>query len=145
MSTHYLACDLGAESGRLMLGSLEGGRLTLEEVHRFNNSPERTDGCLHWNIPQLWTGLKEGLKKVVQRGLTISSISTDSWGVDYVLLDQKGEIIPPTYHYRDSRTARGVEKVRAAIDWKDLFAETGIQFMPLNTIYQLAAENTERL
>jgi rhamnulokinase len=145
MSTHYLACDLGAESGRLMLGTLADGRLTLEEVHRFGNSPERVQGSLRWNIPELWTGLKEGLRKVAQRRLSISSISTDSWGVDYVLFDEKGAIIEPVYHYRDARTARGVEKVRATIGWESLFAETGIQFMSLNTIYQLAAENAQRL
>jgi rhamnulokinase len=145
MDAHYLACDLGAESGRLMLGALNGSRMTLEEVHRFSNSPERVDGSLRWNIPKLWTGLKDGFKKVAQRGLAISSISTDSWGVDYVLLDETGSIIEPVFHYRNPRTARGVETVRATVDCKNLFAETGIQFMPLNTIYQLAAESAHRL
>jgi rhamnulokinase len=145
MDAHYLACDLGAESRRLMLGALNGSRLTLEEVHRFSNSPERINGSLHWNIPKLWTGLKDSLKRIAQRSLDISSISTDSWGVDYVLLDEQGSIIEPVFHYRDPRTARGVETVRAAVDWHNLFSETGIQFMPLNTIYQLAAESTQRL
>src|SRR5437016_12401069 len=82
---HYLACDLGAESGRLMLGSLEEGRLDLEELHRFPNTPLKISGSLHWDIPKLFDELKIGLKKAAQRNLPIASISTDSWGLDYVL------------------------------------------------------------
>lgn len=145
MTTHYLACDLGAESGRLMLGSLADGRLVLEEIHRFSNTPIKADSSLCWNIPGLFEELKAGLKKAAARKLAIASISTDSWGVDYALLDAQGAIIPPTFHYRDARTARGVARVKAAVDWPTIFDETGIQFMPLNTIYQLAAEPPERL
>src|SRR6266496_2864573 len=145
MKTHYLACDLGAESGRLMLGSLEGGRVGLEEVHRFGNVPLKTDDGLHWDISRLWDELKAGLKKAGQRKLAIASISTDSWGLDYVLLDGEGALIAPTFHYRDGRTAQGVQKVRARLDWPTIFPETGIQFMTFNTIYQLAAEKAERL
>jgi rhamnulokinase len=145
MSTHYLACDLGAESGRLMLGSLTAGNLILEEIHRFPNTPLQADGSLHWDIAFLFEELKAGLRKVGTRGIPIASISTDSWGVDYTLFDPKGSLISPTFHYRDPRTARGVHNVRSRIDWPTLFRETGIQFMPLNTIYQLAAEPPERL
>jgi len=145
MRTHYLACDLGAESGRLMLGTLADGRLTLEEVHRFPNTPLRVDGSLHWDISALFEELKIGFKKAAARQMPISSISTDSWGVDYLLFDSDGSIIPPTFHYRDPRTARGVEQTFAKIKWENIFAETGIQFMPLNTIFQLAAESGERL
>jgi rhamnulokinase len=145
MSTCYLACDLGAESGRLMLGRLDSGRLTLEEVHRFPNTPLNVGASLHWDIARLWQELKTGLKLAAQRGLPIAGISTDSWGVDYLLLDRNGEVLPPTFHYRDPRTAKGVATVRARLDWPTVFAETGIQFMPLNTIYQLAAEPKERL
>ena len=145
MATHYLACDLGAESGRLMLGSLDAGRLSLEELHRFPNKPIKMDGSLCWDIPRLFGELKAGLRKAAARKLPIASISTDSWGVDYLLLDAHGEIIPPTFHYRDARTARGVARVKAAADWPGIFGETGIQFMPLNTLYQLAAEPPERL
>ena len=81
MSTHYLACDLGAESGRVMLGTLEGGRITLEELHRFPNEPVKVDGALHWNIDSLFSELRAGLKKAAARRLPIASISTDSWGV----------------------------------------------------------------
>lgn len=110
MNTHYLACDLGAESGRLMLGSLADGKLSLEEIHRFPNTPVQTGDGMHWDIPKLFGELKTGLKLAGARNLPISSISTDSWGVDYLLFDARGELISPTFHYRDPRTARGVEK-----------------------------------
>src|SRR5258706_158014 len=145
MTTHYLACDLGAESGRVMLGSLADGRLALEEIHRFPNTPIKVDGSLCWDIPRLFEELIAGLRKTATRRLPIASISTDAWGVDYLLLDAHGEILPPTFHYRDARTARGVTRMKAAVDWPTIFDETGIQFMPLNTIYQLAAEPPKRL
>lgn len=145
MNTHYLACDLGAESGRLMLGSLDDGKLSLEEIHRFPNTPVQTGGGMHWDIPKLFGELKTGLKQAGARDLPISGISTDSWGVDYLLFDARGELISPTFHYRDPRTARGVEKIRSLVPWEKVFSETGIQFMALNTLYQLAAETPERL
>src|SRR5262249_43463054 len=145
MGTHYLACDLGAESGRLMLGSLDGGRLALEEIHRFPNTPIQADGSLHWNIPVLFEELKIGLKKAAARRLPLSAISADAWGVDYVLLAEDGSVLAPTFHYRDPRTARGVAAVRAKVPWEAIFAETGIQFMPMNTLFQLGAETPERI
>ena len=145
MTTHYLACDLGAESGRLMLGSLQDGKLKLEEIHRFPNTPIKASDSLHWNIQKLFDELKAGLKKAAGRRLPIGSISTDAWGVDYLLFDKRGALIEPTFHYRDNRTARGVANAHAKLDWPSIFAETGIQFMPLNTLYQLAAESPERL
>ena len=145
MTTHYLACDLGAESGRLMLGTLASGKLSLEEIHRFPNTPVKTGTALHWNITALFDELKAGLKKAAARKLPITSISTDSWGVDYLLYDSRGAIIEPTFHYRDARTAQGVANAKARVDWPTIYAETGIQFMPLNTIFQLAAESPERL
>ncbi|HEY5231927.1 MAG TPA: rhamnulokinase family protein [Verrucomicrobiae bacterium] len=145
MATHYLACDLGADSGRLMLGTLADGKISLEELHRFPTGPVKTSGALHWNIDALFNELKNGLKKAAARNLPIASISTDSWGVDYVLYDQRGSIMQPVWCYRDARTASGVENVRAKVDWPAIYAETGIQFMALNTIYQLAAEPPERL
>ena len=145
MPTHYLACDLGADSGRLMLGTLDGGKVSLEEIHRFPNGPLKSAGALHWNIDALFNELKTGLKKAAARNLPIASISSDSWGVDYVLLDERGLIMQPVWCYRDARTAVGVENVRGAVDWPTTYAETGIQFMALNTIYQLAAEPPARL
>jgi rhamnulokinase len=145
MATYYLACDLGADSGRLMLGTLADGKITLEALHRFPNGAVKTGGSLHWNIDGLCHELKTGLKKAAARRLPFAGLSTDSWGVDYVLYDERGQILPPVWCYRDARTARGVENARARVDWPTTYAETGIQFMALNTIYQLAAEPPERL
>ena len=145
MPTHYLACDLGADSGRLMLGTLDAGKISLEELHRFPNGPVRTSGALQWNLDGLFNELKNGLKKAAAKNLPLASISSDSWGVDYVLYDERGLVMPPVWCYRDSRTACGVENVKAKIAWPAIYAETGIQFMALNTIYQLAAEEPARL
>lgn len=145
MRTHYLACDLGAESGRLMLGTLDEGRLTLEELHRFANTPIKVAGSLCWDIAGLFTQLTAGLKLAAARQRPLASVSCDSWGVDYVLFDAEGRLIEPTFHYRDARTARGIENALRRLPWPEIFAETGIQFMPLNTLFQLAAESAERL
>ena len=87
-----------------MLGTLDGGNLSLEELHRFPNTPLTQDGELHWNIASLFDEIKIGLRKAAALKIPIASISTDSWGLDYVLFDGTGEIIRPTFHYRDSRT-----------------------------------------
>jgi rhamnulokinase len=142
---NYLACDLGAESGRLMLGTLAGQKLVLEELHRFANVPVKANGSLRWDIAKLFEELKTGLRKAGARQQPVASISTDSWGVDYLLFDETGSIIEPTFHYRDPRTERGVENALAKVNWETIFAETGIQFMVLNTIFQLAAEDAARL
>jgi rhamnulokinase len=145
MPTYYLACDLGADSGRLMLGTLDNGKVSLEELHRFPNGPVKTSGALHWNLDGLFNELKTGLKKAAAKNLPIASISSDSWGVDYVLYDDRGLPMLPVWCYRDSRTACGVENAKAKVEWPVIFSETGIQFMALNTIYQLAAESPELL
>ena len=145
MTTHYLAIDLGAESGRLILGTLADGKLSLREIHRFANGPVRRGPALHWNMEKLFNEVKTGLKKAARLKVPIASISTDSWGVDYVLYGATGRMMLPVFHYRDPRTARGVEIANARAGWPLIFAETGIQFMPLNTIYQLAAEDPARV
>ncbi|MBL9135255.1 MAG: rhamnulokinase [Verrucomicrobiales bacterium] len=145
MSTHHLAIDLGAESGRLMLGTLNEGLLSLKEVHRFPTGALRQGDSLHWDMARLFQDTRAGLRKASQLGIPVASISTDSWGVDYLLLRADGSILEPTYHYRDARTAQGVANAHAKISWPEIFAETGLQFMPLNTLYQLAAESPERL
>jgi rhamnulokinase len=145
MQQHYLACDLGADSGRLMLGTLDQGKLALEELHRFSNGPLHVGGALHWDIPRLFDEVKAGLRKAAARGLPIASISADSWGVDYLLYNAAGAIMPPAFHYRDPRCPVGVKKAQARISWPEIFAETGLQFLPFNTIFQLAAESPERL
>ena len=145
MTKHYLAVDLGAESGRLILGTLAAGKLSLEEIHRFPNGPVRKGRALHWNIPKLFAEVKAGLKKAARLKVPIASISTDSWGVDYILYSPQGRMMSPVFHYRDPRTARGVTLANKKAGWPTIFAETGIQFMALNTIYQLAAEDPARL
>ncbi len=145
MKTHYLACDLGAESGRLMLGTIEDARLSLTELHRFPNTPVPDGDSLHWNVVALLDELRTGLRKAAALRLPIASISTDSWGVDYLLYDEAGAEIEPTFHYRDARTADGVKAAYAKIGWPEIFAETGLQFLPFNTIFQLAAESPDRL
>lgn len=145
MTKHYLAIDLGAESGRLILGTLTDGKLSLEEIHRFPNGPVRKASSLHWDIQRLFSEVGTGLKKAGKLKLPIASISTDSWGVDYALYGANGRMMAPVYHYRDPRTAHGVEIANAKVGWPGIFAETGIQFMALNTIYQLAAEDPVRL
>ena len=144
---HHLAIDLGAESGRLILGTLDepAGRVTLTELHRFPNTPLKHNGSLHWNIPQLFAELKTGLRRAAELHLPIASISTDSWGVDYLLFDPAGELLPPTFHYRDPRHQRGESAALAKVSRETIFAETGIQHMAINTIFQLAAEDPARL
>ena len=142
---HYLACDLGAESGRLILGSLTDGQLSLRELHRFANVPIREGNSLRWNIPHLILEIKEGLRKAGAANVEISSISTDSWGVDYILFDQAHAMMEPVYHYRDPRTKHGVEVAFSKTTWETIFSETGIQYMPINTLFQLTSEHPARL
>lgn len=140
MSIHYyVACDLGAESGRVVLGTLQDGRLTLEEIHRFATGAFPINGSLRWNLPQIFAELKTGLKKVAQRGLPIQSLSFDSWGVDYVLIRHGEPMLSLPFHYRDARTDESYNRVLESVGRKLIFDETGIQFMPLNTLYQFAA------
>jgi len=145
MQKHYLACDLGAESGRLVHGLIDGDELSLTEIHRFANSPIRIGESIHWNIEGLYAELKKGLTIASQLGHDYESISCDSWGVDYVLLNQSNELLTPTYHYRDPRTAAGMKRAFEKCSWTTIFSETGIQLMPLNSLFQLAAETPERL
>jgi len=145
MPTYYLACDLGADSGRVILGTLDEGKIAIEELHRFPNGVVKTSGALHWNFEGLLNELKTGLKKAAARQLPIASISTDSWGVDYVLYDERGLVMSPVWCYRDARTASGVENTKEKVDWPTIYSETGIQFMALNTIYQIVTEPPARL
>jgi rhamnulokinase len=145
MATYYLGCDLGADSGRLILGTLDHGKISLEEIHRWPNGAVKVAGALHWEFDRLLDELKTGMKKAAGRNLPIASISTDSWGVDYVIYDERGLPLPPVWCYRDSRTAQGVEIVKEKVEWPVIFAETGIQFMAFNTLYQIVTEPPERL
>jgi rhamnulokinase len=145
MANYYVACDLGAESGRVMVGELNRGELQLTEVHRFPNVPLKEKSSLYWDIPQLYQGLLDGLTRAARRGDLIDGISCDSWGVDYLLFERDGSLIRPTHHYRDPRCEEGMKEVLRRVPWETIYAETGIQKMVLNTIFQLGAENAKRL
>jgi rhamnulokinase len=145
MAHYYIACDFGAESGRVMMGELSQGRLKLAEIHRFSNTPIQEGSSLVWNIPHLYQELLTGLQKAAQLGEDIAGVSCDSWGVDYMLFEEDGSLITPTYHYRDTRCEAGMKTILGKVPWETIYAETGIQKMPLNTLFQLGAENPRRL
>jgi rhamnulokinase len=135
----FAAVDLGAESGRVVLGRLAEDGLHLDELHRFANRPLRTPTGLHWDIDALLAEVLTGLRRAVAAG-RVDGVGVDAWGVDYALLDANGKPAGPPFHYRDSRTAGAVERTHARVPRADLYAATGIQTMPINTVYQLAAE-----
>jgi sugar (pentulose or hexulose) kinase len=134
----YIAVDLGAESGRVMLGTVLGNKLGLKEVYRFSNGPIEEDLSLRWDFDKLFSEVKTGIAKAIkQSNGVISGIGVDSWGVDYGLLDQDGRLIENPYHYRDSRTDRIPEKAFELMDKRDIYENSGVQFMQINTVYQL--------
>ncbi len=141
--TEVLAFDLGAGSGRAMIGMLkvEDGRklLELEEIHRFPNEQIRLGNHLHWDILGLFTQLKTGLKRAFQGGHQPRSFGIDTWGVDFGLLDRNGELIGIPYSYRDSQTEGLIGELNRLIGAEALYAQSGLQFMPFNTVYQLVA------
>ena len=136
-SKPYLAFDFGAESGRAVLAHLQAGILTTEEVHRFPNQPVEYGGSLHWDAPRLWLEIRKALGSVDQ--LQLSGIGVDTWGVDYALLGEQGELLQNPYHYRDRRTQNVMEEVFRKVPKEEIYNATGIQFMPINTLYQLFA------
>lgn len=137
-ASSYLAFDFGAESGRAILGHLQSNVLTIEEVHRFPNSPVIQEGSLRWDVKKLWLEVQTALAKLPNREL--SSIGVDAWGVDYALLAADGEVLHNPYHYRDRRTQGIMEEVHRRISRDEIYRTTGIQFMPINSLYQLFAE-----
>lgn len=136
-SKPYLAFDLGAESGRAVMGQLQAGILTIEEVHRFVNTPVEYGGSLHWDVPRLWLEMRKALSSVDH--LRLAGIGVDAWGVDYALLGERGELLQNPYHYRDPRTQGVMEEVFRKVPKEEIYRATGIQFMPINTLYQLFA------
>ncbi len=134
-----LALDLGAESGRTMLGQFDGQRLWLTQIHRFPNGPVRLPDGLHWDVLRLWSEIKHGLALAAREHKGLAGIGLDTWGVDFGLLDRDGVLIGNPYHYRDSRTDGMVEEACRRVPRAEIFAQTGIQFMQLNSLYQLLA------
>jgi rhamnulokinase len=138
MAADYLAFDLGAESGRAMLGRLSSngrsGRLELTELHRFPNHPLHEDGSLRWDIHHLWAEMQRSLALAPQ---ALQSIGVDTWGVDFALLDAGGKLLENPYHYRDPRTEGMMDAVFERVARERIYSITGIQFLPINTLYQL--------
>lgn len=136
----YLGIDLGAESGRVMAGLWDGKTMRLEELHRFPNGPIEIAGTLRWDVLRLWAEIESGLVRAAQQfGEQIVSIGVDTWGLDYVLLSRSGELLGLPYNYRDRRTAGLVERACETFGRTEIFAASGVQFMPINTLYQIIA------
>jgi rhamnulokinase len=135
----YLAFDLGAESGRTIAGVFDGERLSLVEVHRFPNRPVQVGKCLHWDVLALWSEMQTGLRKAAARFDDIVSLGVDTWGVDFALLDAHDALIGNPHHYRDARTNGMLALAFARLPRERIFALTGVQFMQINTLYQLLA------
>ena len=140
---YYLAIDIGASSGRHILGHVEDGKLILEEVYRFDNKQVRKDGHDCWDMDNLWNGIVGGLKACKELGKIPHTVGIDTWAVDYVLLDENDAIIGDAVAYRDSRTEGMKELVNTIIPADKLYARAGIQYQPFNTIYQLTALKQE--
>lgn len=135
--SQFLAFDFGASSGRAIVGELKDNKLTLKEVHRFSNEPVVFSEHLQWDILRLCHEVKQGILKCKSQGFNIESIGVDTWGVDFGLLDEEGELMGNPYHYRDHRTQGMMEKCFEYIKKEELFNKTGNQFASYNTIYQL--------
>lgn len=131
-----LAFDFGASSGRAILGIFENGQLRMEEVHRFTNDPVTVNGTLYWDVLRLFHEIQQGLLKAKEAG-GFDSIGIDTWGVDFGLLDKDGNLLENPVHYRDSRTQGTVEKSFKKIPKNEFYNETGIQFMEINSVFQL--------
>jgi rhamnulokinase len=147
MGAHFLAFDLGAESGRAMSGRLRSGVLDLREVCRFPNEPVRVGGSLHWDIDRLWSDLQRALRHIEPDGHRLDSVAVDAWGCDYGLIGEGGRLLGNPYHYRDTRTDGVMEQVVGRIGRARIYDITGTQFLSFNTLYQLVAarQRTPRL
>ncbi len=138
--SQYLAFDLGAESGRAILGTLSDSRLELEELHRFPNIPVRLPQGLYWDTLRLWHEILQGLAIACRRRqVQLNGIGVDTWGVDFALLGRDGSLVDNPRHYRDPRNRGMIERVTEVVPRQEIFRQTGIQFMQLNTLCQLYA------
>lgn len=140
---NILAFDLGAESGRALVGSFDGQRLGLEVIHRFANGGVQTLDSLHWDVLHLWNEMLAGLRKAIAQG-NLASIGVDTWGVDFALLGRDGTLLGNPRHYRDPHTETIMEETFARVPRAEIFRQTGIQFMRFNTLFQLLALRRDR-
>ena len=138
MDKRVLAIDFGASSGRAILGKFDGEKITLEEVHRFSNDPVKVGKTMYWDVLRLFYNIKQGIINAKNAG-GFDSIGIDTWGVDFGLIDEFGCLLENPVHYRDERTVGLIEECAEIIPNKDFYFKTGIQFMELNTVYQLYA------
>ena len=138
-----LAFDFGASSGRAVIGSFEGGKISLEEVHRFSNDPVEVNGTLYWDVLRLFYEIKQGILKAKEAG-GFDSIGIDTWGVDFGLLDSEGRLLENPVHYRDRRTKGMADEAFRLLPRERFYELTGIQFMELNTVFQLFALKKQR-
>ncbi len=145
MSHAYVAFDLGAESGRAMLAVLRGQTLELQEVHRFANVPQLLPSGYHWSLTEIWRNLVEGLRKcgelARQQNVELVSLGVDTWGVDFGLIGRSGQLLGLPFVYRDPRHLPAYEKALTAVGRETIYDATGIQFMPINSLYQLVAQH----
>jgi rhamnulokinase len=136
----YLAVDMGASSGRHLLGHFDGQQLRLEEVYRFDNGPVEVGGRLYWDLLGLWSHVRQGLRAASGKcGGAIASVGVDTWGVDFGFLGRGDELLGNPYHYRDCRTNGMMERAFGIVSREDIFRQTGLQFMQINSLYQLLA------
>jgi rhamnulokinase len=141
----FAAVDLGAETGRVVVGRFNGGSISIEVVHRFANRPLWLPDGLHWNLPGLFDSILAGLSRAADAAGPLDSIGIDSWGVDYALLDGSGRMLGLPFHYRDERVSDDViARAHARVGRAELYSRTGIQTLPINTIFQLIAEEDGR-
>jgi len=139
-TANFLAVDLGASSGRVLLGRWDGTRFALQELHRFADGPVNVLGHLHWDVLRMWEEIKTGLARyTAQAGGPLAGIGVDTWGVDFALFDKNGRLLGNPYHYRDSRTNGVPDIVHKNVPFSRMFEQTGIQFMQINTVYQLCS------
>src|SRR4051794_3423811 len=139
MSKFYVACELGVNASRVILGNLEPGKLGLSEVRRFQNPPVLDKDGLQWNIPTFYEEILEALRAVGTYDEPIESISCCSWAGDYLLFESDGSLITPALHHADIRTAAEIKKVLSKISGKSIYAKPGVQHTPANTLFQLRA------
>jgi rhamnulokinase len=138
------AVDLGAQSGRVAVGRFDGEQLDMTEVHRFENVPVQTRDTLSWDVLRLYRDVLDGLRAAAREAGPVDAVAVDSWGVDFGLIDAKGRLLQNPVHYRDTRRARAMEGVLARVPARELYERTGIQLMPINTVFELGAMAAER-
>jgi rhamnulokinase len=134
----FVGVDLGAESGRVVAGTFDGGGIRLDELQRFPNGPVDRGGTLRWDVERLWTEIRAGLRIAASKG-PVKSVGIDSWAIDFGLLSKAGELLDLPFHYRDRRTDGVMARAFSRVPREEIFAATGIQFLPFNTLYQLLA------